>query len=187
MAKGAGNLKDKLLVAHPWNPPHLVPFVEIVKGELTSDDSLKILVETLESTGRKVAVLNKSVPGFIANRLQHALYREAVYMVEQGITTPEDIDMALKYSFVPRYTSIGIFEHFDYAGLDMVLSIEDYLFPTLCNADKTQDLVRDLYEAGNLGVKTGLGVYDWSKTDIVEFRKRASKPYWTFFNWDLPE
>jgi len=130
--------------------------------------------------------MKKSAPGFIANRLQHALYREAVYMVEAGITTPEAIDRALQTSFAPRYTSIGIFEHFDYAGLDMIVSIEDYLFPTLCNADKTQDLIRDRYESGDLGFKTGQGVYDWGAKDADDFRRRTSEPYFRFFNWALP-
>ena len=142
-------------MAHPWNPPHLVPFVEVLRSQCTADDALDALVAVLESVGRKPAVMKKNAPGFIANRLQHALYREAVYMVEQGISTPRDIDMALKYSFMPRYTSIGLFEHFDYAGLDMIVSIEDYLFPTLCNDRKTQDLVRSKYDAGKLGYKTG--------------------------------
>lgn len=187
LADGLDTLKDRLLVAHPWNPPHLVPFVEVLRSRYTADDAEKVLIAVLESVGRKTAVMKKSAPGFIANRLQHALYREAVYMVEQGITTPQDIDTALKYSFIPRYTSIGIFEHFDYAGLDMIVSIEDYLFPTLCNATKTQSLVRDKYEAGKLGFKTGEGVLDWSDVDIDAFRKRASAPYLQFFNWSLPE
>lgn len=131
--------------------------------------------------------MQKSIPGFIANRLQHALYREAVYMVEQGIATPEAIDRTLKTSFAPRYTSIGIFEHFDYAGLDMIMSIEDYLFPTLCNADKTQDTIRRLNESGDLGFKTLKGVYDWSTKDVEDFRKRSSEPYLQFFNWTLQE
>ncbi|KZL89199.1 3-hydroxyacyl-CoA dehydrogenase family protein [Clostridium magnum] len=179
--------KDKLSVAHPWNPPHLVPCVEVVKGKQTSDESIKFTKEVLESVGRQVSLMMKDAPGFIGNRLQHALYREAVYMVEQGIATPEDIDKTLKYSFIPRYTSIGLFEHFDYAGLDMIVSIDDYLFPTLSNADKTPDYIRNLHDSGNLGFKTGKGVYDWSKKDIEEFRHCASEPYIRFFNWSLPE
>ena len=179
--------KDKLSVAHPWNPPHLVPCIEVVKSKYTSDESLKILVDTLKSVGRKPIVMKKSVPGFIGNRLQHALFREAVYMVEQGIATPEDIDNTLKYSFAPRYTSIGLFEHFDYAGLDMILSIEDYLFPTLSNAKRTPDYIRSRCNAGDLGFKTGKGVYDWSKKDTEKFRECASEPYLRFFNWSLPE
>lgn len=179
--------KDRLLVAHPWNPPHLVPCVEVVKGKQTSDESIKFTKDILESVGRQVSLMMKDSPGFIGNRLQHALYREAVNMVEQGIATPEDIDKTLKYSFIPRYTSIGLFEHFDYAGLDMIVSIDDYLFPTLSNADKTPDYIRNLHDAGNLGFKTGKGVYDWSNKNIEEFRRCASEPYLRFFNWSLPE
>lgn len=179
--------KDKLSVAHPWNPPHLVPCVEVVRSKHTSDESVRIIVDVLESVGREVVVMKKNAPGFIGNRLQHALYREAVHMVEQGIATPEDIDRTLRSSFIPRYTSIGLFEHFDYAGLDMIVSIDDYLFPTLSKADKTQDYIRSRFEAGNLGFKTGIGVYDWRERDIPEFRRRASEPYLRFFNWSLPE
>ena len=179
--------KDKLVVAHPWNPPHLVPSVELVASIHTGEAALQTVYDVLESVGRKVVIMKKPAPGFIGNRLQHALYREAVHMVEQGIATPEDIDKTLMYSFVPRYTSIGIFQHFDYAGLDMIVSIDDYLFPDLSKADKTQDFIRSKYNAGDLGQKTGRGVYDWSKVDMEDFRKRAAQPYLAFFNWSLPE
>jgi 3-hydroxybutyryl-CoA dehydrogenase len=178
--------KERLTVAHPYNPPHLVPCIEIVQSSYTSPEALKVIDEFFRSVGREPVAMLKSAPGFIANRLQHALFREAAYMVEAGIATPSAIDQALKTSFAPRYTSIGIFEHFDYAGLDMVLSIEDYVFPTLCNADKAQDLVRDRCERGDLGFKTGKGVYDWSEKDADDFRRRASEPYFRFFNWSLP-
>jgi 3-hydroxybutyryl-CoA dehydrogenase len=69
----------------------------------------------------------------------------------------------------------------------MIYSIHEYLFPTLCNADRTQDLVRKPYEAGNLGFKTGKGIYDWSKIDADDFRRRSSEPYLRFFNWSVPE
>ncbi|MDR0491645.1 MAG: 3-hydroxyacyl-CoA dehydrogenase family protein, partial [Oscillospiraceae bacterium] len=104
--------------AHPWNPPHLVPCVEVVKGKHTSPSAVSFICSVLESCGRAPVVMQKSVPGFIANRLQHTLFREAAYMVEEGIATPQDINRALAASFIPRYTAIGIFEHFDYAGLD---------------------------------------------------------------------
>ncbi len=178
--------KEKLLVAHPWNPPHLVPCVELVPNKNSCKNAIQATYDLLESVGRKVVVMKKAAPGFIGNRLQHALYREAVHMVECGIASPEDIDKTLKYSFIPRYTSIGIFEHFDYAGLDMITSIEDYLFPDLSNADKTQEYVRTRYEAGNLGQKTGSGVYEWKNIDMNDFRIRAAKPYFAYFNWNLP-
>ena len=90
-------------------------------------------------------------------------------------------------SFGPRYASIGLFEHFDYAGLDLIVNIEDYLFPTLCNATQTQNVIKERIAAGDLGIKTGKGMYDWSKKDLDEFRLRAGKPYLTYFNWNLPK
>ncbi len=179
--------KEKLMVAHPWNPPHLVPCVELVKSAHTSDEALQLIFDVLKACGRAPVVMKKSAPGFIGNRLQHALYREAVYMVEQGIASPEDIDLTLNTSFGPRYSSIGLFQHFDYAGLDMIKSIHDYLFPDLCNATETQALVKDHYEAGNLGYKTGKGVLDWSGVDMDDFRNKAAKPYLAMFNWNLPK
>lgn len=179
--------KTKLMVAHPWNPPHLVPCVEVVRSQYTSDEAVQFTVDILRATGREPVVMIRSAEGFIGNRLQHALYREAVHMVEEGIATPEDIDKTIMTSFGPRYASIGLFEHFDYAGLDMIKSIEDYLFPTLCNTDKTQDIINAHVEKGELGLKTMQGMYDWSKKDIEDFRLRASKPYLSYFNWNLPE
>ena len=179
--------KEKIMVAHPWNPPHLVPCVELVKNGFTAPESLEAVKDVLEYAGREVAMMNKPAPGFIGNRLQHALFREAVYMVEQGICGPEDIDKTIRSSFGPRYTSIGLFEHFDYAGLDMVKSIDDYLFPTLCTADKTQDMINERFNRGDLGYKTGKGVYEWESRDMDAFRKKASAPYLKFFNWKLPE
>ncbi len=179
--------KDKLLVAHPYNPPHLVPAVEVVKSQYTRAAAVQTTLELLQSVGRAPVVMKKGAPGFIANRLQHALYREAAHMVEQGYASPEDIDITLQTSFMPRYTSIGLFQHFDYAGLDMIMSIHQNLFPTLCNAVAPQDLIRIPFEAGLLGYKTGQGVLDWTGVDINEFRKKASAPYLKFFNWSLPE
>ena len=165
-------------MAHPWNPPHLVPCVEVVKSRFTSDQALKVIVEVLESAGRAPIVMKKSAPGFVANRLQHALYREAAYMVEQGIATPEDIDRSLRTSFIPRYTSIGIFEHFDFAGLDMIMSIHKYLYPTLCNAQEPQDLVRIPFEQGNLGYKTGKGVLDGRRSTSTTSAGAPARRTW---------
>lgn len=187
LAEGLTAYKDRFMVAHPWNPPHMVPCVEVVPSSYTGKEALALTLAILKSVGRAPVVLQKSAPGFVANRLQHALYREAVYMVEQGIATPEDIDISLRTSFVPRYTSIGIFEHFDYAGLDMIYSIQESLLHSLCNDDKPQELVKCHCEANELGAKTGHGILDWSNVDMDAFRKRASKPYLQFFNWDLPE
>lgn len=179
--------KSRLVVAHPFNPPHLVPFVEMVRGEFTADETVALAKNTLEDTGRRVVVLNKDVPGFIANRLQHALIREALYIVEEGIASPEDVDKTLQFSFMPRYTSIGIFEHQDHAGLDLIDNISKDLYPDLCDAKTTLNYVKERVEAGDLGRKTGKGIYDWSKKDLADFLHRSQAPYYQFFNWNLPE
>ncbi|MBQ0059793.1 MAG: 3-hydroxyacyl-CoA dehydrogenase family protein [Lachnospiraceae bacterium] len=189
LCQGFEKYKDLFAVAHPWNPPHLVPCVEIVKGSHTSDEALAFICELLESVGRAPVVMTKSVPGFVANRLQHALYREAAYMVEQNIASPQDIDRALMTSFVPRYTNVGIFEHFDYAGLDMIKSIEETLYPDLCVTKEPHDLVLSHYNKGELGPKSDnkQGVLDWTDVDMNVFRQREAEPYLKFFNWSIPE
>lgn len=186
LADGLLKNKEKLVVAHPYNPPHLVPFVEIVKSKYTDDKAAKLAYDVLESTGRKAIIMKRSAPGFVANRLQHALLREAIHIVEEGLAEPRDIDKALMYSFMPRYTSVGLFEHQDAAGLDLVKNIEDYLLPTLSNACCTPDYINKLVNENCLGMKTGKGVYEWPQEAQDDFRFRASAPYLCFFNWDIP-
>ena len=179
--------REKVMVAHPYNPPHMVPCVELVKNDFTSQEALDAVITLLESCGREVCKMNKPAPGFIANRLQHALYREAVYMVEQGICGPEDIDKCIRSSCGPRYTSIGLFDHFDYAGLDLIANIETYLYPDLCDTKTVHPSLQERLDRGDLGYKTGVGYYDWRERDMDAFRKKTSDPYLRFFNWKLPE
>ncbi|WP_204791226.1 3-hydroxyacyl-CoA dehydrogenase family protein [Oscillibacter sp. CU971] len=186
LAKGMEQ-REKIMVAHPYNPPHMVPCVELVKNEFTAQESIDAVTELLEYCGREVCKMNKPAPGFIANRLQHALYREAVYMVEQGICAPEDIDKCIRSSWGPRYTSIGLFDHFDYAGLDLIANIERYLYPDLCDTKEVHPSLQERLDHGDLGYKTGTGYYDWRERDMDAFRKKTSVPYLQFFNWKLPK
>ncbi len=186
LAKGMEQ-PEKIMVAHPYNPPHLVPCVELVKNDFTAQEALDAVTELLEYCGREVCKMNKPAPGFIANRLQHALYREAVYMVEQGICGPEDIDKCIRSSWGPRYTSIGLFDHFDYAGLDLIANIETYLYPDLCDIKTVHPSLQERLDRGDLGYKTGVGYYDWRERDMDAFREKTCAPYLQFFNWKLPE
>jgi len=176
----------KFMVAHPFNPAHLVPLVELVGSDETRAEAVLLVKEFLESCGRKVCCMKKSVPGFIANRLQHAMLREALYLVRNGVATPADIDMALTWSFIPRYTRVGLLQHQDGYGLDMLENLQDYLYPSLCNDNGASPLVREAVKQGNLGQKTGKGLHDWDEKSIAEFRRNAAEPYWHFFNWNLP-
>ncbi len=178
---------ERLVVAHPFMPPHLVPCIEIVRGTNTSDKTVEGTIELFESVGRTVVVLKKSVSGFIANRLQYAMLREAVYLIQEGVTTAEDIDRTLMTSFGPRYSNIGLFEHMENAGLDLCASIQEYLLPLLSVEQTVQPAIAEKVAAGDLGSKTGRGFLDWKNTDMAEFRLRRSEPYFRFFNWKLPE
>lgn len=178
---------ERLLVAHPFVPPHLVPCIEVVGSAWTAPAAIARTIELFESAGRAVIVLRKSIDGFIANRLQHAMFREAVYLVDQGVATAEDIDRTLLTSFGPRYSAIGIFEHMENAGLDMCASIQAYLLPTLCSDTDVQPAITARVAAGELGSKSGRGFLDWSGKDLDDLRVRRSQPYFKFFNWNLPE
>lgn len=186
LVEGLDKYKDIMIVAHPFNPPHLVPFFEVVKSKYTREGVTEHVVELLEAVNREVVVLKKSAPGFIANRLQHALFREAIYIVENGIADPRDVDKAAMYSFMPRYTSIGIFEHLDNSGVDLNYNIENYLFPSLSSAQGAPKLICSKMDKKEYGVKSGKGIYDWSKVDMKDFSERISAPYWSYFNWELP-
>ena len=186
LAKTADRYKDRIIVAHPFSPPHMVPFFELAAGSDTADGVVESAVELLKTMGRKPVVLKKSAPGFIGNRLQYALWREALHMIETGIADPEDIDTCLKYSFCPRYTSIGIFEHFDSGGMHLNYNVAKGLFPDLCDSKEPMKSVTDKIESGDLGRKTGKGFYDWRDVDDKEYAKRVSAPYWRYFDWKLP-
>jgi 3-hydroxybutyryl-CoA dehydrogenase len=186
LVKGVKKWPQKFLVAHPFNPPHAAPFVEIVKSARTSEDAVKLVFDFLESCGRQVCVMKKSAPGFIANRLHHALLREAMYMVDNGLAEPREIDRALMYSFMPRYTSVGIFEHHDAYGMDMLEKLQNYLYPHLADGKGAPRMVTDHVREGTLGMKTGRGIYEWNEVSIADFKKRAADPYWRFFNWNIP-
>ncbi len=187
LVTGLSKFADRMLVAHPFFPPHVIPFVEAVKSHKTTEEAAQTAKEVLESAGREVVVLKKNAPGFLANRLQHAVFREAMYIVQEGIADPRDVDKAAMYSFMPRYTKIGIFEHVDNSGVDLNYDIQKYLFKYLCNHDDVMPMIKELYDKGEYGVKTGKGVYDWSNVDMKDFQERIYEPYWNFIDWDLPE
>ena len=178
--------KDALLVAHPWNPPHLVPCVEIVPSADTAGEAVEVVTAILKKAKREPVFMKKAAPGFVANRIQHAMIREALHMVTEGIADPEDIDKAIRTSFAPRYTSIGLFEHMDNTGIDLAKNVEDYLFGQLGNETCACAFINERVQRGDLGVKTGTGVYEWTPQRIADLRRRAAQPYFTFFNWDLP-
>jgi len=163
--------KERILGTHFWNPPYLIPLVEVVKARDTSDEVFEFTYEFLRKIGKKPVKCLKDVPGFIANRLQHALWREAVSLVEKGIADPYTVDEAIKYSFGLRLPVLGPLENADMVGLDLILSIHDYLFPHLESSKKASSLLRRKVESKELGFKTQKGFYDWTE-DQMELKRR---------------
>ena len=162
---------ERMLVGHYWNPPHLLPLVEVAPGEKTSPDATQALIAFLRTTGHSPVLCRKEALCFVANRMQHALWREALAIVEQGIATPEEVDEAMKTSFGARTPVLGIFEHLDLVGVETCYSIHSYLLADLDNQKGPNRLLQEKMDKGELGAKVGNGFYDWSKKSAADVLK----------------
>lgn len=166
MARGSG-LEGILVGAHFWNPPHLIPVVEVIPGEGTPETQVERAMTLLQHAG-KIAVRCADVPGFIGNRLQHAMWREALALVDAGVCTAQDVDRVVKWTFALRLPALGPFENMDLVGLPLVQSIETYLFPHLAaNREPARSLTTRVQD-GHTGMKAGQGFYDWTQRDAAE-------------------
>lgn len=189
LAEGAGKYSDRILVSHPFNPPHMVPYFEICGADSTTKEAIDYACGFLKEMDRKPVALKKPTPGFIGNRLQFALWREALALVEEGICDPRDVDTCLEYSFCPRYTSIGIFEHFDNGGLELNAATCRNTWPILSSRTDIPDFMKKLMDEGKMGVRSEskTGFYDWNGVDMQAYSKRVTEPYWQMLNWKFPE
>jgi len=166
---------ERAATTHFWNPAHLMPLVEIVKGEQTSDDAVSQLRHLLDNAGKQTVVVQKDVPGQLGNRLQHALYREAFHIVHDGIASVEDVDTAIKSGFGLRFPAYGLLEHADMVGMDMMLAIDSYLFPVLSSDETPLAVLEERIRRGEMGVRTGKGLYDWSNKSAADVRARRDQ------------
>lgn len=178
---------ERFAVTHPFQPAHMLPLVELVGGPNTSPATIDRLRVFLEELDREVVMLHKSVPGFIINRLAQALFRESLYLVEQGVVSVADIDKAIKYAVGMRYASIGLLEYFDDVGFNLECDIAKTVYPDLCSTRAIQQIVLDGLASGKTGRSVGLGLYDWSKKDDADYLRRKAAPYYACFHWDMPE
>ena len=170
----ATNRPDRVVVANWWNPPHLLPLVEVVGGPQTSAATIEITRGVLESIGKTPVVLQKESLGFIGNRMQFALLREALSIVDRGIATAADVDTVVKSSFGRRLAVAGPLEVFDIAGWDTISHIIDELFPDLDTGTKNSATVTEMVEGGDLGVKSGRGFYEWNDAAVAKLRRRLT-------------
>ena len=164
----ATNRQDKVAGFHFWNPAHLMPLIEVTKGEKTSDDTAGLLLSFAQRLGKKPILVRHEVPGFIGNRLQYAVLREALHLVQEGVATPEDVDIAMKAGLGIRYAFLGPFETADLGGLDVFTNICDYLFKDLSSDDKPPSYMTNLVNSGKLGVKSGQGFYEYNNKTLAE-------------------
>jgi 3-hydroxybutyryl-CoA dehydrogenase len=159
--------RGRVIVAHYFNPAHLIPVVEVVLGPETAPETVETTTRLLREAGKTPAVLRKEVPGFIANRLQSALLREALALVEDGVCSMEDLDAVVSLGFGRRLAVFGPLALHDMAGLDVWHAIASGLFPLISDAKEPQAMLADRFARGDLGFKTGRGFYEWTPTEAA--------------------
>lgn len=172
----AAGMRDpsRLVIAHFFNPADTVPLVEVVPGPATPQATVDRMVALLEAAGKTAVPLAQQVEGFIANRLQAALYREAMHLVERGIATPEQVDQAVTAGLGPRWALAGPFEIMDLGGLDVWTSVTDRIFPGLGDASAAPAMLRERADRGDLGVKSGRGFAERHPDASATFARRLS-------------
>lgn len=163
--------RERIIGTHYWNPAYLIPLVEVIRTKYVSDEIAQATYDLLEEAGKCPVFVKKDVPGFLANRLQHALFREALRIIEDDIAEPQDVDKAVKYGFGMRLGICAPVEVMDMGGLDLTYNIHSYLFPHLENSTKPSRLLTENIAAGNLGFKTGKGLLEYTPEEI----KRANE------------
>jgi len=169
-------IPKRFLGTHFWNPPHIMPMVEVVRGDQTSDAAIETTMQLLRAIGKHPALVKRDVPGFVGNRLQHALRREAIAIVADGIASPEDVDLIARLSFGLRMPVVGPLQTVDLGGLDLTLAIQSYLLPHLDRSTQPKPMVRDMVARGELGAKSGKGFFDWptgKQAEVIRKRDRA--------------
>lgn len=154
--------KERFAGTHFWNPAHLIPLVEVVKSDSTNEETVQTVMEVLASVGKHPVLCKKDVPGFIANRMQHALWREAISIVEKGIADAKTVDEAVRYSFGLRLPQLGPMENADMVGTDLTYSIHEYILRDLEDSHVPSLLLKNLKEEGKIGFKSGEGFQIWT-------------------------
>jgi 3-hydroxybutyryl-CoA dehydrogenase len=171
------NLKhrERVVGTHFWNPPHLVPLVEVIQNEATSEDTVRKTINLLRAAGRQPVHVRKDIPGFIGNRLQHALKREAIALLAAGVADAETIDTVVKTGFGARMAVLGPLEQSDLVGLDLTLDISEVLVADLDRSAAPNPFLRAKVEAGKLGMRTGEGFRRWTPEQANEVRERLRR------------
>jgi 3-hydroxybutyryl-CoA dehydrogenase len=165
---------ERFLIAHFWNPPHLLPLVEIVPATRTRPSCVNYIKDQLEGIGLKPVVLGKAIPGFIGNRIQFAVLREALFLAREGIASVEDIDMVVQQTLGVRYQFAGPLAGADLGGLDTFAAIATHLMPELAKDEGVIDFLEELVAHNNTGLRSGQGFYKWTqeRLDVLRENRR---------------
>jgi 3-hydroxybutyryl-CoA dehydrogenase len=167
--------RERMIGTHFWNPPHLVPLVEVIQNEKTSSDVVERTMQLLSDAGKVPVHVRRDIPGFVGNRLQHAMKREAVALVAAGVCDAETIDIVVRQGFGARTAVLGPMEQSDLVGLDLALDIAEVLYRDLDRTAGPHPLLRDKVKAGKLGMKTGEGFRKWTAEEADAVRNRLSR------------
>jgi 3-hydroxybutyryl-CoA dehydrogenase len=170
--KGLKN-RGRALGTHWWNPPFLVPLVEVIETQWTSPQTVAWTMDLHRAAGKQPAHVKKDVPGFIGNRLQHALWREAISLVEQGICDAETVDAVIKASFGRRLAVLGPLENADLVGTDLTLAVHNVVLSAIDGRPSPSPYLRALVAGGKLGFKSGEGFRKWSPEDQATLRAKV--------------
>lgn len=166
---------ERTVIAHWFAPPHIIPLVEVVKGEKTDSSTVDKTVAILKEMKKRPIIIEKYLPGFIINRILRNLGREAFFLLDNGYISKEDLDLAVKASIAPRMMILGLIQRYDFTGLDLSarnLLDEAFFDPPVDNRPKA---LHDNIKAGNLGVKTGRGFYDYTDQDLTQTLNERDK------------
>jgi 3-hydroxybutyryl-CoA dehydrogenase len=163
---------ERVVGTHFWNPPHLVPLVEVTQAERTTLATVERTMSLMEGAGKTPVHVKRDVPGFIGNRLQHALWREAIALVEEDICSAEDVDLVVKSTLGLKLRVLGPLENADLIGLDLTYAIHDYVLPHIDARPHPSPLLRRLVEQEALGMKAGRGFREWTDEGAERVRER---------------
>ena len=158
--------RSRFVGTHFWNPGHLIPLVEVVKSDATSDETAETVMAVRKGVGKEPVLCKKDVPGFIANRMQHALWREAISIVENGIADAETVDKAVRYSFGLRLPQLGPLTNSDMVGTELTYNIHNYILQYLEDSHTPSPLLTQMKEEGKMGFKSGEGFMKWTPEEV---------------------
>jgi len=164
------NHRGRIVGTHFWNPPYLIPLVEVIRGDESDQEAVDRTFDLLQGVGKHPVRVHKDTPGFVGNRLQHALWREAISIVEHGIADAATVDECIRYGFGLRLPALGPLENADMVGTDLALAIHDYILKYLEHSPNPSPLLKEKVKQGKLGFKSGEGFQKWSAEDAQKSR-----------------